>query len=115
MKLLVFLAFAGMAVLAMPAGAETQATGDKVQKAPAVCPKNPVPQQPANQLDFAGNSSGLQFDPFAPGGARPAATPESQRVGVDPTTVTLFPTTEASTEPTTTGKTENHAEDQSCP
>jgi hypothetical protein len=112
MKLLVLLAFAGTAVLAMPVGAETQAKGDRVKDAAAPCLKEPEPKQPANQLDFAGNSNGLVFDPFAPGGARPATPSGNQRVGVDPTTVTLFPPT--TEQPTVQPKEEDH-DQKPCP
>ena len=55
MKLLVFLACAGMAVLAVPAGAEPPAKGDRVQKAAVACPKaNPEPKA-TNHVDSSNN------------------------------------------------------------
>lgn len=56
------------------------------------CPPRPeFEPAPTAPLDLS--RSGLEFDPLAPGGARPEEQDETMPVPVDPRTVTLLPAT----------------------
>ncbi len=92
MKRFMILVLAGVAVLAAPVQADSppKDTKDAVSTAPT-CPKEETASRPESHVDFSG-STGLVFDPLAPGGARPAdSLADQQHPFANPGTVTLAP------------------------
>lgn len=95
MKQSLFLAAASTALAAVLASPSFGADGDSVKNAKTACVKDSTPA-PESHVDFS--APGLEFDPLAPGSARPVETPGEQKMIVNPATVTLFPTQQQPTE-----------------
>jgi hypothetical protein len=86
-------------------------TDTSVQAVPKDCVGANSAESPAPQGHVDLSGSGLQFDPLAPGGARPADPTDAQAQAVDPTTVLLFPSTPS----TTINEEKHHAKADGCP
>jgi hypothetical protein len=114
MKQSLFLAAVGSAMVVGLVSTSASAGTPRAKTVPVTCPKQEATaSKRVDHTDLTQN--GLVFDQAAPGGARPEDQSEMEpQTAVDPTTVTLFPSASSTATPTTTGKKDDHAQDD-CP